>query len=293
MAVKKPKPSRMRQNLGYASEALLFACLRVAFSAMTADAASRSAYRFGRLIAPVLTDLKVAERNIEIGMPELKQEARTRLARVNAGNLARTLIEYLHVNTLLREPNRLRIEGAEHVEKAVADESGAVYATAHFGNPEVCRIAVQRFGEAPALVYRPPNNHFLRATIAQIVRQVEAPVFASTTARRRDLRQFVGGGKSVLILADQRPIKGPRIPFMTRPARTHTGPASLSRHAGAPLIPVRAKRLEGSSLSFEVRFESPIKTGRSLEMMESLNARIGEWVLEAPEQWLWLHERWR
>lgn len=58
-------------------------------------------------------------------------------------------------------------------------------------------------------------------------------------------------------------------------------------------MPVQVKRLN-RSIQFEVTFHNPIDTSVSPEeIMTVLNTQLESWIREAPEQWLWLHKRWK
>ena len=273
-------------------EAFLFFTGRFLFSHLSPDAASRFGGWIGR--GPLARFLLVrrAERNLAAVMGSLDATSRRRLARRVTGGLASTLVEYLHTDTLIREPDRISVTGEVHVRQAL-ERGGAVFATAHIANPEACRIAIQRFGTAPALYYRPPSNPMLRGSFREILQVIDAPLFGRGVDHPRGMRRHVGDGGAILILVDQRIMRAERLPFLGRMARTATGPATLARRAGASFVPVRCRRLTGRRLRYEVRFEAPIEGASSAEMMAKMNARIGEWVRETPEQWLWVHDRWR
>lgn len=277
----------------YRLEWLLFSATCLVFGAMGVDIASRLANAYGKVLGRLVTGLGDAERNIAIGLPELGPQARRKLASDHAGCVARAMIEYLHVHSLLSQPNRFTIHGAEQVERVQRSGRGAIYATAHYGNPEVCRVVLSILGSPPALLYRPPNNPYIRRTIHKIAGQIGMPLFIRGVTRPRVLREYVESGGSLFLMTDQRPYRGPILEFLGAPARTATGPATLARSAGVPLIPVRAVRQDRRPLGFDVIFESPVEPGTSANMVADLNARFGTWIRERPEQWLWLHNRWR
>ena len=273
-------------------EAFLFFAGRFIFSRLSLDAASRLAGWFGRFPLAGFLSFRRAERNLAIIMPDLNRMSRRRLARRVTGGLASTMVEYLHTRSLIREPDRIEIAGEAHARRAL-ESGGVVFATAHIANPEACRIAILRLGGSPALYYRPPSNPMVRGSIRETLEVIDAPLFGRGIDHPRHMRRHVGEGGAILILVDQRMMGADRLPFLGKMARTTTGPATLARRAGAAFVPVRCKRLPGRRLAYQVSFEAPIERKDSTEVMSEMNARIGEWVREAPDQWLWVHDRWR
>ena len=283
----------VRRFVRHPLEALFFVSGRFVFARLSPDVASRFGGRIGRGPLAHFLSIRRAERNIAAVMPDLDRESRGRLARQVTGGLASTLIEYLHTEVLIRERGRVTMIGEAHARQALESGDGVVFATAHIANPEACRIAIQRLGGAPALFYRPPSNPLVRGSIREILKVIDAPLFGRGIDHPRNMRRHVGEGGAILILVDQRIMGADRLPFLDRMARTATGPATLARRAGAAFIPVRCKRVPGRRLAYEVHFEEPIEGTDSTAMMSEMNVRIGKWVRETPEQWLWTHDRWR
>ncbi len=282
----------LQRLVRYPVEAVAFHACAAAFSLLSIDRASRTAGWLGRVPLAAPLSARKAERNLAAVSFEADPAARRRLARRVTGGLASTMVEYLHTRTLMREPDRIRVNGGERVRRVLEAGRGAVFATAHIANPEACRIAIQRLGTPPALYYRPPNNPLVRGGVRRILEVVDAPLFGRGVDHPRRMRSHVGDGGAILILVDQRMMGTDRLPFLGRMARTTTGPATLARRAGAAFVPVRCKRLPGPRLVFEVTFEEPIEGADSAEVMTEMNRRIGEWVRETPDQWLWIHGRW-
>ena len=79
---------------------------------------------------------------------------------------------------------------------------------------------------------------------------------------------------------------------------TAPGLAHLALRTGYPVIPTRAERLGGCR--FRVTFYPPLtlppenmdRDQATSLIMEQVNATVGEWIRERPEQWFWLHRRW-
>ena len=85
---------------------------------------------------------------------------------------------------------------------------------------------------------------------------------------------------------------GAPLTFFGRPARTHLTPAELALRHGAPLIPVHAIR-QPDGLTFRVRIGAPVAPAPAEAMMQALNDDLEALIRTHPEQWFWVHRRWK
>jgi KDO2-lipid IV(A) lauroyltransferase len=116
----------------------------------------------------------------------------------------------------------------------------------------------------------------------------------------KEIMRALRTGVPVLFLVDQsaRGLEGILVPFFGRPAPTHTGPAVLALRTGAPVFPIFAWRRKdgGIRLVYGDRVEL-IRTGdlrKDVEANTALFTKVVEdAVRETPEQWFWVHDRWR
>ena len=109
----------------------------------------------------------------------------------------------------------------------------------------------------------------------------------------RDLLRLLKEGELIGILPDQNS-KEAMIPFFGQPAGTVLGPAVLHLRTGAPLVPCCCVRVGVGQ--YEVHILDPItaREGETPEeLMTRVNAAIEQMIRIAPEQYLWMHDRWR
>ncbi len=276
----------------YLADAGMFLGIRRVVRALPLDTASAVGGYLGRRLCPSLVDMKTIDANIATGMPSMAPAQRRRLAVDHLECFARTLAEIMQAESFMRAPERIEVAGEEHLERAIASGRGVVYASAHYGNPDIARIAIGQRTETPALLYRQPNNPYIRAAAAQITGAVGGDLYT----REDDLRGMIrhlrnGGGLSLLV--DQRPYKGARLPFLDQPALTNLGPASLAMRTGAMMVPTRTRRISTRPVRYRVGFEAPVEGDSPEALMAEMNRRVSGWIREAPEQWLWMHRRWR
>lgn len=246
----------------------------------------------GRLLLPLLPAAARVRDNLRLVRPGAgPAEARALTAAVGDNGM-RILAEYIRMADFRARSAARRVEGAEHLRRAVEGGRGAIIVSAHFGNWEAIRLAARDAGLEVALIYRAFNNRAFDAVALTRIRLAGEPVLhKGAEGSRRMLRHLKGGG-AILVLLDQRIGGEARLPFLGVDAATTTVIAALARRLGAPMIPASARR-EADGLSFAVRFEAPVNGGDPVAVMRALNDRMTAWVEAAPGQWFWLHRRWR
>ena len=99
------------------------------------------------------------------------------------------------------------------------------------------------------------------------------------------------------MLVDQKMNDGISVPFLGRQAMTAPALAELALKYGCPIVPARVERLNGAH--FRLTFYPPMEIPNSgdkqtdtLSIMTVVNQQLGNWIMERPEQWVWVHNRW-
>lgn len=247
-----------------------------------------------RSLASVTPVLARAEEQLAIAMPEQTAADRRRVSLAMFDHFGRLLAEYMHLGVLTSEPERLEIVGLEHLIAARDAPQGAIFVTGHFGNWEAIRAVLNQHNWPLALMRRKLNNPYIDRRMLDLAKSFDAPTFMkyeSGSALPRYLRK----GGCVLFLIDQRMKETHALPFFGKPALTTLAPVKMSRLFNSPLIPVHATRLDGE-MRYRIEFEAPVfvpPQADAEEIMTDLNARIERWVRETPEQYFWLHRRWK
>lgn len=214
-------------------------------------------------------------------------------------HFGRCLVDFLRAPHLSQDDLRALVtcEGWEHVEAAQAAGRGVLLVTGHFGNWEMLgRWLAQGQGLALTVVAKEPKQAAFAAHI-RALREGAGFTVLNQGGSARTLLNVLKRGETVLLLSDQN--SGDLFtPFFGVPAGTVAGPASLALHTGAPLIPIFCHQLPGGS--FHIRCLPPLPTqatgDRSADILRistEMNAVIEKVVRQHPEQWLWLHNRWK
>lgn len=280
--------------------ALLAASLRALSVPMGAASWAR-AQRAGALLGTLAWRLSRRDRrraleHLAIAFPDLGPEARESLAAASFRHLGVTLGETLHLLRRDREAvlGHVAFEGWQEVERARAARRPVLIVTGHCGNWELLAAAINCRGLGMSVVARKLDE----AALDRLLVGLRARFGTRTIARgepgaARALLQAVRGGRALGMLIDQdTKVDGVWVPFLGRPAFTPMGAAELARRLGAAAIPAFIERLADGS--HRARFQPPLALSADpVEATAQLTRPIEAQIRRVPEQWVWLHRRWR
>lgn len=235
--------------------------------------------------------------HLAIAFPELDDAARRRLGRDCFRHLGTSTGEILHV--LGRDPEEasrhVRVEGWEAVAHLWRDrERPVVVLTAHCGNWELLSTANRTHGLGLRAMARRQDDPVLdRWVIALREHLGTVTVGRGEAGASREILRTIRGGGALAVLIDQDiATEGAWVPFFGRDAFTPLAAAHLGLRLGAAVVPVFAERLDDGShlLRFEPPLELPADPVGATAVM---TARIEAQIRRRPEQWVWMHKRWR
>jgi len=185
------------------------------------------------------------------------------------------------------------------VEEAVKKGKGAIFATAHIGNWELVGWALAVMGYRLNSLARPLDNPLLDAYAREMREMTGQRVVPKWGAIRKLARVLREGGYVAFLIDQDARGKGVFVDFFGRKASTTPAVAALSLRTGAPIITGWSRRV-GGGLRYELIVTPPIwpeVTGNRTEDVNRITAeitkRVEGAVRECPEQWWWLHRRWK
>ncbi len=260
-----------------------------------------AAQRTGRRIGVLAWSLSRRDRrraldHIALAYPELSEPDRQRLGRDCFRHHGTTLGECLHL--LHRDCEFVRsvveVRGWEEVEKARVADRPVLILTGHCGNWELLAAAINCRGLGMAVVARPLEEPEQQRMLAGLRERFGTPTIArgSEGAARQLLIALRRGALGMLIDQDTK-VDGVWVPFFGRPAFTPVGAAKIAlRQKDTAVIPAFIERLEdGRHLAtFQPPLDLPDDPQEATALM---TAKIEEQVRKRPEQWVWMHRRWR
>lgn len=284
-------------EIRYIFEAAFVYALYYFFKALSPERASGIGGRIMGFVGPKLATSRKARAHILLAFPDKSKKEVQDIILEMWENLGRVIAEYPHLENL--GAHNVEIVGVEHMEKAIAQGQGGIFAGAHCGNWELCSAAVLlQYGHAPNLTYRAPNNPYLEGLLMRS-RTIGGRLKAYPKAREtgRKMLQLVKDKEYIGILLDQKYNEGITVPFFGEKAKTNPVAVQLSQKYGAPIVPAFCERVQG--VQFKLRFFPPLETvdadGALLsaeDVMLEYNRILEDWISDHPGQWLWLHKRW-
>ncbi|TNC52831.1 lauroyl acyltransferase [Rubellimicrobium rubrum] len=226
--------------------------------------------------------------------PDWPEARRRVIARDVLDNFGRTLIENYSWREFGARLAQTPIEGGglPHLEAARAEGRPVIFVTGHFGNHEAPRHALTGRGYQIGGLYRPANNPLVNAHYASTMTDVSGPVFPKGRKGTMGFVRHIAAGGMATILFDLHARDGVPIPFLGRPALTATTAADLALRYDALLVPYWGIR-QPDGLSFQIVVEEPIPPSSPRAMMEDATRRLEIRVTAHPEQWFWVHRRWK
>jgi KDO2-lipid IV(A) lauroyltransferase len=243
----------------------------------------------------------IALDNLIHAFPEKSGEAIRKIARGAFQNFTVAMCELLWFPRFT--PQRLRkcvrLVNVDYLSEVVARNKGVILMSGHFGNWELLGLSIGHFLGSPlTIIVKNQRNPLVNGVVNRYRCQWGNSVVPMELSVREALKKLTAGGV-VAILADQSgPREGLFVPFFNRPAATHQGPAVFSLRVGAPIVFVFAIRQ--SNGSYRVISEEVSQNGldgyseeNAAELTRRHVAVLEKYVRMYPEQWLWMHRRWK
>ena len=241
---------------------------------------------------------QLARRNVEIAFGPEKSDAEKRtIVRHHFQQLGANLLSGIKLNAMpLQEVAALvTTEGADEVHRELRAGRPVVLALSHLGNWELfAQILPHHFGYARlSTVYQKLGNPRLDQFVRQQRARFGVELFDRSEGFQEAIRLLRGGGM-IGILSDQHAgDHGLWTPFFGRLASTSPLPALLCKRTGAALI--AASLFTDSPGKWRMTFSRAFDLPN--DSVESLTARTNEMIAEeirrAPEDWFWVHNRWK
>ena len=224
------------------------------------------------------------------------------LARDNFVQLVRVVLEFPSLLRLSKENIDTYVEfsGLEHLEAALARGTGVLGLTAHLGNWELMALATALKFEMPFNGLVRPLDFFPMDRVLTEIRSRTGNRVLDKDKSAVEVSTLLRKNQVVGILLDQNSswYEGVYVPFFGKTACTNKGLAMFALRYGAAVIPAFNVRLNDGR--YRVIFSAPLDLVRSgnvsndiIENTARFNKVIEDHIRMAPDNWLWVHRRWR
>ena len=244
---------------------------------------------------------KVAIENVGIAFPEMNLDERTRLARASLCHMGCTITEYALLPFFSNADiqRHFDIEGLEHVENALKEGKGAILLSMHVGNGDFAVAMLSRLGLPMNLISKEFKARWLNDMWFGM-RRKHGTRFISPEKSSFEILRGLRRNELIVFVLDQfmGPPVGVRTTFFGKETGTAAGCALMAERTGAPVVPSYTyRRPDGRHVAV---FEAPIKGldhGLSQKntaiMTQVYTDKIESVVRRYPEQWMWIHRRWK
>jgi KDO2-lipid IV(A) lauroyltransferase len=246
----------------------------------------------------------VAHDNLRHAFPELAADDRRRDALVRAvyRHFCNLLMEMIHLPRALRPTTWRRFvvpSCGRELTAALLSGRPLLFVTAHFGNWEMGGYTLGLLGIASSAIARRLDNPHLDRFLRRFRQRTGQEVLDKSGDFER-IEAVLDGGGVLATLGDQDAgQRGLYVNFFGRPASTHKAVALLALQHRAPMLVIGFPRLAGP-LRYEVVLEDVVRPeeyeGRPdavRAMTERFTAALERLVRRHPEQYFWLHRRWK
>jgi KDO2-lipid IV(A) lauroyltransferase len=258
--------------------------------------AERRGEMFGELAFRVLKSRRMRTiSNLQLAFPEWSDQKRFDVARGVFRHFGLITADFLR--TPLRTADELlqnmEVEGLEFYEEAKSLDKGIIACTGHLGNWERFGHWMIVSGRKISVVARDANQGAVQERVSKI-REMTGLTVLSRGDSARPILQKLRKKEVIGILADQNS-DDCYVPFFGKPCGTVLGPAVLHQRTGAALLPSFCVRTGPGR--YKVVIRAPVDLANVEEspekIMTELNAALESVIREYPEQWLWMHDRWK
>jgi KDO2-lipid IV(A) lauroyltransferase len=231
-------------------------------------------------------------------LPDAEME---RIARACFMNLGISVVEMIRwkITDQKEFVKNISVDGMEHYRNAVKKGRGLVFIGAHFGNWELLGIMISLLFQKGYLVARKLDNPYIHDKVEQIRSSAGNRVINKNDAFW-EMIKLLKKGELVGVLMDQNVDKreGVFVPFFGRPACTNKGLAMIVLKTKTPMVPIFMVRQPDGRHRIIVKPEIPlVQTGNLKNDIRQntahINIAIEEMIRQYPEQWLWMHRRWK
>ncbi len=265
---------------------------------------SNFAGAFMRTIGPWLPEHKVGRANLGAAFPDKSPAEIETILRGVWDNLGRVGAEIAHLDHICSgDPyKRTYIEYTpDNIARFLRlkdDGKPALVFAAHLANWELPAVIAASDGVDSVVLYRRPNLGAIADAVIALRGGLMGEMVASSMGAPVTLARALEAGRHVAMLVDQHYGRGVDVTFFGRTCGVNPLIAMLAREIECPIHGTRVIRLPGNKFRGEITEEvAPVRdaTGRIdvQGTMQAITAVVEGWVREHPEQWLWLHRRWR
>lgn len=253
------------------------------------------------LLCPFVPQTYLVLRNLKMAMPELSYFEKVKIMFGVWYGLGKFAGEFPYIYSFKKNKIFKYVEIDERskniIEEIKNNKTGSIIFSAHISNWEAGARFLLDNGVKLGIVFRKQNNPLIEPKYSANIRQkLGINMIAKQDNAAIQIIKSLKRGDNIIILADQRDeLNGLLVNFFGRKAYTNSAIYFFAKKLKIPVYGMRLVRI-GCSTKFkpsieEKRFVS--ENDLETEFIQSINDTIERWIRETPEQWFWVHDRWK
>lgn len=286
------------KRFGYWIEYILLRLAAWLINCIPYSCAVKFTRNVGEFLYVILKDRReIALKNLRASFPEKNEAEIQKIAKGAFRHLGQIAIEVISIPKL-NQKGFIKTSNAQNVWKALEEKRGVIFIVSHFTNWEVMAVATAKEGFPMNAIARPLKNPFVYAHIKKLRGYAGLRSIDKLGALRQTVK-LLKDNQVVSFLIDQHERQGAIVTqFFGRPCYTSSFAAQVALKWKVPVVPLFCYRDQNGILTTD--FEKPfqlVDTG-NLEEDAKQNTQmfitnIEKKVRQYPENWLWMHRRWR
>ena len=245
---------------------------------------------------------RIVRRNLKFVYPEWPSERVKKVSKRVFQNLGITILEICQMICFSRDDilKKVKIRGEEHLLNAMQNNKGAILVTAHLGNWEIVPLFWPLYFKTPlTVVAKKIQKKIINRWIHGLRTRFGSRVIYKDVALP-EMTRTLRDGKILAILIDQgiKSSLGVKIKFFNKFVTATPSASLLAMRCNSPALPGFCTRnVDGT---FTINLEAPLVLKRTGDLSADLRTNtqimtdaIEKMVRKYPEQWFWVHKRWR
>ena len=260
-----------------------------------------------RTIGPRLKEHKIGRANLAAAFPERSPAEIEAILRGVWDNLGHVAAEFAHIDRLhIPDFHEPRVGDIDYSDETYArfqelrrDGKPALIFAAHLANWELPALVASTYRLDTTVLFRRPNISAISDAVIAMRRDSMGTLVPTGLDAPLRLARVLAAGGHVAILVDQHDVNGVDVTFFGRRCKANPLIARLAGQVDCPIHGTRMIRMPDRH-KFQIELTDAIAPVRDAAgrldvsgTMQVITSVIEGWVREHPEQWLWVHRRWR
>ncbi len=242
---------------------------------------------------------KITRENLQLAFKNKSDKEVERLTKEVFISMGLMLVEFIFLEKINKNnfQDYCSVEGEKYLKEAFSRDKGVIIYGAHFGNWEWMAAFISLLGYPLGAIAARQHNSFFNKKINEIRENKGIEIIPDGISVRRGYRNLKKG-KCLYILGDQDARNhGWNINFFGQASSTYPGAVQLARRTGAAIVPTFLIREDFSRHRLVFKQPRTVSADTSEEEQKQILQQlvnVTEKVIEEhPEQWFWLHKRWK